>query len=494
VSPVATFSLLTIVTCVVVAVISLRAATVPGWHALRWLAPLAVSVAAYGALNIPLTASPDGPLAWAVPLAPYFLRFQFLTIGVNLWLWTRYADALLGERAGPIGRLAARAAVVVGLASQVPGLAFRDEVHDLMVGGFRYHQPASGPLAPLAMAVVLLAGAPLAARFLRAWRQGRPTAGLHAAAFLGLLALGLHDALVTLRYLGTPFLLDLGVVLPVGAVGLAMALRLVGEARDLAALRLRLEAQVEDRTRALERFREALHRAEKLAAVGELAASVAHEVNSPTAAAGANVEYLLSHLRDGHLPPDAVSAAEDAQRALFRIGEIVRRLTGAGRLATASVEPHPVALGRVMRESVMLARARCPGHVRVEEGPGADLTAQADDGLLVQVLVNLVVNGGQAVPVSRPGRVTVSAKRYGDRVLMAVEDDGEGMPAEVLARVFEPFFTTKPLGVGTGLGLSISRGLLGTIGGELRLESTPGRGTRALVDLPAARDGALALA
>jgi len=80
----------------------------------------------------------------------------------------------------------------------------------------------------------------------------------------------------------------------------------------------------------------------------------------------------------------------------------------------------------------------------------------------------------------------VGAARHGPRVAITVEDDGEGMPADVLARVFEPFFTTKPVGVGTGLGLSISRGLLASVGGDLRLESRPGHGTRAIVELPAA--------
>jgi len=166
----------------------------------------------------------------------------------------------------------------------------------------------------------------------------------------------------------------------------------------------------------------------------------------------------------------------------------VRRLSGAARLGSVATEARDVPVGPLVRESVRLARARCPGHVRVEEGPGGDLAVLADDGLLVQVLVNLVVNGAQAVPSGRPGRVEVSAARQGSRVIITVEDDGEGMRPEVLERVFEPFFTTKPMGVGTGLGLSISRGLLASIGGELSLVSEPGRGTRALVELPAAAE------
>ena len=84
------------------------------------------------------------------------------------------------------------------------------------------------------------------------------------------------------------------------------------------------------------------------------------------------------------------------------------------------------------------------------------------------------------------GKVDIRAQREGGRVLITVEDDGDGMPPEVLRRVFEPFFTTKPFGTGTGLGLAVSRGLIAGLGGDLRLESELGRGTRAVVELPEA--------
>jgi signal transduction histidine kinase len=99
--------------------------------------------------------------------------------------------------------------------------------------------------------------------------------------------------------------------------------------------------------------------------------------------------------------------------------------------------------------------------------------------------VNLVVNAVQAIPNEQPdGRVRVTARRLADRVRIEVRDNGAGMPREVLQRAFEPFFTTKGAGRGTGLGLAISRGLVTSLGGELRLESAVGEGTRAIVELP----------
>ncbi len=478
-------SLVTIVVAAAVAITSASVSRLPGWAAQRWLALVALTVAGYAALNVPLSAAPDGPLAFTLPHAPALLRLQVLIIGLDLWLWSRYAEAWLGGPPTATGRWAGRLALGCGALSLVPGLVFGDRVFQRVAGGLAYHEAALGPLGPAVTLLLMLAAVPLVSRFLGAWWAGVADGRLHAIAFLGVAALGAHDGLVTLGLLETPYLLDLGVGIPVGAVGLSTFLRLVRDAGALVALRGKLEAQVAERSRALARSAEALHRAEKLAAVGELAAGIAHEVNNPATAASVNVQYLAEQLRRGAPPADALAIADDALSALRRIGEITRRLTGAARMATATVELQDVPVRAAVEESLRLARARVPDHVRVAAGSLDGLAIRGDAGLLVQVLVNLVINGAQAVPPGRPGRVVVGAVRRGARVFITVGDDGDGMPPEVLARVFEPFFTTKPPGVGSGLGLAISRGLLATVGGDLRLESAPGQGTRATIDLPA---------
>jgi signal transduction histidine kinase len=133
---------------------------------------------------------------------------------------------------------------------------------------------------------------------------------------------------------------------------------------------------------------------------------------------------------------------------------------------------------------VAAARGRCPSNVTLEERVPSDLRALGDEDILQQVLVSLLANGIQAVPDQRTGKVEVLARCEEGRVLIVVEDDGTGMPPDILARVFEPFFTTRPFGTGAGLSLAVSRGLMAGLGGDLRLESDPGRGTRAIVDLP----------
>jgi CheY-like chemotaxis protein/anti-sigma regulatory factor (Ser/Thr protein kinase) len=134
-----------------------------------------------------------------------------------------------------------------------------------------------------------------------------------------------------------------------------------------------------------------------------------------------------------------------------------------------------------------MSHARCGKSVPVQVEIDEDVRVVAQETLLVQVLANLIVNAIQAIPAGQPaGRVLVRAEQIPNRVRLTVEDNGAGMSPEVLRRVFEPFFSTKPLNRGTGLGLAVSRGMVESLGGDLRLESTLGVGTRALVELPAA--------
>jgi CheY-like chemotaxis protein len=137
-----------------------------------------------------------------------------------------------------------------------------------------------------------------------------------------------------------------------------------------------------------------------------------------------------------------------------------------------------------VEEAARAARARYGRRARIVNHVDPALYASGQDGVLAQVLGNLVVNGVQAIPeTDAEGEVRVRAEASGERVVIVVEDDGRGMEPEILRRVFEPFFTTKPFGSGTGLGLAVSRGLVIGLGGDLRLDSAPGAGTRAILEL-----------
>jgi CheY-like chemotaxis protein len=184
------------------------------------------------------------------------------------------------------------------------------------------------------------------------------------------------------------------------------------------------------------------------------------------------------------LPGPSRDALGESKTAMQRIAVIVRQLLDAGRLAASPESRTTVSLRKLADGAFAVARARLGQRVRLENEIAEGTFALAGEGVLAQVVVNLVVNAVQAIPDHRSdGHVVVRAERAGDRVRLLVEDDGPGMPPEILRRVFEPFFTTKPFGSGSGLGLAVSRGLVASLGGDLRLESTPGQGTRAIVEL-----------
>jgi signal transduction histidine kinase/ActR/RegA family two-component response regulator len=466
-----------------VAILTSRLSRAPTLLDQGWFARVAATGAVYAACNV-VTALPGASDATVVG----FSRFQFFVATVHVGCWLHYSSAHLRTRSRA-DRWLTLALAALGASALVPGLGFTGQVTE-----YRFEPvdalyrtaitTASGNGVLLAIHVGL---AVVLVRFVRASLRGVGQAALHAAAVLVLLLMALNDMLVVLQAYQGPFLADLGFLVPLCAGAYALGSRVVGDAQALAELRRDLETQVAERTRALAESEAARLRAEKLAALGQLSAGVAHEVNNPAAVITANLSYLREALEPGSVvTADAVECLGDSQQAVGRIAQIVRQLLDASRLATCADRPtRPIPLARAAAAALALARPRA-GAAALEAAVPEELWAAGHEPLLVQVLVNLMVNGAQAIPAGRPGRVTLTARRSGPSVLLLVEDDGAGMDAETLRRVFEPFFSTKPFGAGTGLGLAVSRGLVAGMQGDLRLESAPGAGTRATVELPAA--------
>ncbi len=267
-----------------------------------------------------------------------------------------------------------------------------------------------------------------------------------------------------------------------------------------------LEARVQAQVLTIEHARRQLYQAEKLAAVGQLAAGVAHEINNPLGFILSNLatarDYLRMLARLSGLAGQADAAALKAFWQAHALDEVLRDFAdlveesaeGAGRMARivadlkafSSVDAagEEIAdLNENLRTVAGMARPRLPdgATLALELAPLPPLRCHA--GRLNQAFLSLVINALQAVGPGGNIRIATAAVPEGIRI--AVEDDGAGIPENLLERVFEPFFTTREVGAGTGLGLTVARDIVMAHGGRIRLENLRGGGARAEIVLPA---------
>jgi len=468
-------SLVAAVVGAAVALLSLGFGSAAGWRQYRTFALVAASASLYCAIDSCFTVAISDRTA--VPLQ----SVQGVVGVLHVAAWHLYVRDQLG--ALPV-RLHRAVMVLLGLVAalwMVPGVLVDGSVSSLSLPwlGVTYHMPMTTGLGGAACGVeVALLGIPVV-RYVQAWRAGVRDAALHIAAIGAIFATALHDTLVAGGVFRSPLLVSLGYLASIGAVGWLLTRAFVQSTRELDRLSRRLEHDVEARTHDLVSAEAALLRSEKMAALGQLAAGVAHEINNPAAVVAANIAYLRDDLARGTTPRDALECLDESLEAVDRIAKIVRQLLDSGRAAaTGCVEDGAVSSAlRAAQKAVTLARPSVPAHVTLSIDIAAGLFVRAHEASLVQVLVNLIVNGAQAVPSHRSaGRVEIRATKDDENLTMEVIDDGSGMTDATKRRLFEPFFTTKPFGQGTGLGLPVSLGLVRSMGGDIQVRSGP-RGT-----------------
>jgi len=305
--------------------------------------------------------------------------------------------------------------------------------------------------------------------------------------------------------------------------------------QDLAEANIRLEDKVAERTQALteanqrlateqreltellrkvEEAQSQLLQSEKMAAIGQLAAGVAHEINNPIGFVNSNlgtlkgyVERLLTVIgaydaaladpgtpaeRYGEirrqadldfLQEDVVSLLDESREGLARVKKIVQDLKDFSHVDQAEWQEADINAGLESTLNVVWSELKYKADVVREYGtlpPVYCLAAQ-----LNQVFMNLLVNAAQAI--EQHGTITVRSGLDGPYVWVEIQDTGKGMPPEVSRRIFEPFFTTKPVGKGTGLGLSLSYDIVvKRHGGRIDVSSQPGQGSTFRVWLPVA--------
>lgn len=229
--------------------------------------------------------------------------------------------------------------------------------------------------------------------------------------------------------------------------------------------------------------RERLLQSEKLSAIGEFVAGVAHELNNP-------LTVLIGYtdlLRRSPLPEAQRDDVAQIAGSAERCHRIVQNLLSFSRQRPP--ERVPIRLDEVIEGSVRFLQYELRTSnvaVTLELDPALPAVA-GDVHQLQQVFLNLFNNARQAIEATgRPGRIRCATSANEGRVLTTVSDDGPGIPAAVLHRIFDPFFTTKPAGKGTGLGLSVSYGIIREHGGEIRAASGGQGGAVFTIDLPAA--------
>jgi PAS domain S-box-containing protein len=252
---------------------------------------------------------------------------------------------------------------------------------------------------------------------------------------------------------------------------------LLGVAHDLSERR-RVQAQ--------------LVRADRLSSVGTLAAGVAHEINNPLAYLMLNLQYLMRELPrfdgDESRLEGLLERLAEAEHGARRVSTIVGDLRTLARPEETNREP--VSVPKSLSAAIKVAGVEMRRRARVVEVYENVPFVDASPTRLEQVFVNLLVNAAHAIKEGRPddNEIRVTAFSDAGQVIVEVSDTGSGISPEILGRVFDPFFTTKPRGLGTGLGLPISRGIVKSLGGEIKVTSVVGAGTTFRVSLAALSD------
>jgi two-component system NtrC family sensor kinase len=257
------------------------------------------------------------------------------------------------------------------------------------------------------------------------------------------------------------------------------------ELRDAA---LQLERRVKLKTAELEKAHKTMLSSEKMASLGRLAATVAHEVNNPLFGMLTYARLTLKDLErlpeNGPARSRMIDNLKIIERESRRCGELMQNLLAFARQSPpdrAPMDLHAV----IERATLLVAHKLQLAEIKLESDLAEDLpTIHGDAAQLQQVLVVLLVNAAEAVGKQGVVRISTRALPGGEGVMLSVADNGPGIPPELHQQIFEPFFSTKDDRHRTGLGLAVARGIVERHGGTITLNSTPGQGAEFIIHLP----------
>ena len=333
-----------------------------------------------------------------------------------------------------------------------------------------------------ALFLVVTVSIALRYRGAQAWEPSDRLTVRAAFVFFGIAAL--TDVAIGVQWIEGPFLMGISYAWLTVAFTAVLTRRFVRSVARVEESAERLQQAAEERTRALREKDLQLAHGGALATVGTLAAGLAHEINNPIAFISANLNHLHELCGEEGGEEEFEEVLEETREGVARIRGIVDELLRLGRRGGGRMEPVDVA--GVAGSVLPIVRHEARGRARIDTAIRRTPPVLGDRGLLGQVILNLVLNAIHAIPEEgREGHVRISTDCDATHVRLQVQDDGCGIPEDVLPHIFEPFYTTKGSGKGTGLGLAITRQQVTRHGGHIDVESGP-RGTVMRVTLPRA--------
>ena len=473
------------VLCVGLSVAAFAVDRIKGFRFMRWFAMVALTAAAFAIVSVSLLSElRPSALVWLSRLALLLAAFH-----ASAWL-------LLSRMIAPGSNSRTKWALAAvcfagGLSSLVPGWTYASntierhaQLIDITIRSAAITRFGAGFM------LVALAAMSYAVLTLRSALQRERKSWAVSGGFAAFLACAAYEVAFMIGWTNTPLVGGIGLLVLVITTAIVFSQDVIDNYVKLRELSAQLERDVDVRNQELLQAQVALTRADRLAALGQLAAGVGHEINNPLTYVMTNLKELVENLPSADSNSERIHLASLASEALDGT-ERIRRVVRDLRLLSRSREPdqlESLEIHHVLGDALKLAEHVLKHRARVTEDYGDVPHVNAESQRLAQVFVNLLVNAAQAIPEDVPdrGTITVRTRRSETgRAIVEISDDGLGIGPQHLGRIFEPYFTTKTQGEGTGLGLFVSLGIVRGFGGEIEVESEIGKGTTVRVSLPA---------
>ncbi len=470
--------------CVGLSVAAMAVDRIQGLRYMRWFTIVALTAAAYSIVNASLFSNLElRTLVW-------LSRVGILTATLHAAAWLQLCRRAVPGRQSRPQLVLAVICVVAGLSAMVPNWAYSSQTVQrnapLIQRTFRFPEITIWGSLLCLLILFSLAYALLTIRLAKR-RKSRPWVfGIGLTIFL---AAATHEVAFVIGWVNTPLVASFGLLMLVITSAILFSQDVIENYSELRKFSAQLERDVDVRNQELLQVQVALTRADRLAALGQLAAGVGHEINNPLTYVMTNLRELAENLPAAETTSERVHLAGLANEALDgteRIRRVVRDLRLLSR-AREHEKLESIDIHHVLGDALKLAEHVLKHRARVTEDYGDVPHVKAESQRLAQVFVNLLVNAAQAIPEDLPDRGTITVrtrKSAMGRAVIEIADDGFGISPQHLGRIFEPYFTTKTHGEGTGLGLFVSLGIVRGFGGDIEVDSELGKGTTVRVYLP----------